>query len=137
MLKIRWTDDCVIGIESIDKQHHHLVDVMNTLAVNIEALKKNQEVDNKLLEIANELIKYTEEHFADEEELYLKEGISIEYQAKQHQEFTDRLKRNVRTMMRVESEKDVTEVLHVYSDLLSWFMNHIKVDDKNEWKNNN
>ncbi|MBA4381882.1 MAG: hypothetical protein C0406_04890 [Sideroxydans sp.] len=72
MQNINWTDELSIGIESIDLQHRHIVDLFNRLN---EAHKHGHvTVANELLA---ELIGYKVSHCAYEEDLLKKSGFPL------------------------------------------------------------
>jgi hemerythrin len=62
MSLIKWTDDFVTGIGAIDEQHRQLVDIVNRFD---EALRKDRG-PRTLNGILDDLLGYTQEHFADE-----------------------------------------------------------------------
>lgn len=72
MPNIHWTDDLNIGIESIDEQHHHIVNLFNKLN---EAHKRGEiTAANKLF---YELIEFKLSHCVFEEELLKKSGYPL------------------------------------------------------------
>lgn len=133
MLEIVWNKDCEIGIDLIDQQHHKLVNILNDLAIQIEGLKSNKQVNEELMHIADELEAYTKTHFSDEEKMYLDLGKDITEHVKLHKKFTNDLAEVKEVLEHVQSDSDVANLLSVYRGLLTWFMNHIKEDDKDFW----
>ena len=63
---IKFTDDCLIGIEQIDNEHRHLFDLLNQ---SLNLLEDNSHGDNydEIRSLIFELDEYVETHFAHEE----------------------------------------------------------------------
>lgn len=73
-----WDKHFVTGLEEVDKQHHHLVDVINQFG---ELLTKHEGAAfSDIEEVFGELAAYAEYHFADEESLMDKTGIDQRHQ---------------------------------------------------------
>ena len=68
MALITWNNNYSVNIKEIDSQHKKLVELVNELYDNMK-IGKGKEVTGKVL---NDLVKYTESHFAYEEELFKK-----------------------------------------------------------------
>lgn len=130
MLTIKWTDDCELGVEAIDNQHKHLIELMNQLALAIDKRKRAEDVGEDLVAIADELGRYMDEHFNDEEVLYRENGIDTTEHEKLHKDFIFRLRQSRDALIK---GTDLRELLEVYRELLSWFMDHIKIEDKDLW----
>jgi len=62
MALIRWKDEYELGVGHIDAQHQHLVDIVNKFD---EARQQGKNL-RLMTEILNDLVGYTQEHFADE-----------------------------------------------------------------------
>lgn len=133
MLSLKWTDDMNLGVEVVDNQHKHLVELLNQLASDVDKLKRGLIVNEDLKEIANELIDYTHEHFSDEEALYLRNGINITEHAKLHEAFRLEIEEVKLLLTGEEGKQNSNELLKVYSSLLTWVMEHIKVEDRAMW----
>lgn len=127
MLKIEWTEDCLTGVDLIDDQHKHLIGLINQLATAIDMKKKDEDVGNSLIDIADQLNSYVETHFRDEENLYRQNNIDFAEHKKLHSEFVNRLNISRDSLIAGNS---LTELLKVYRELLYWFMDHIKHSDK-------
>lgn len=65
---LNWKDSYNLGIESIDQQHHHLVDLLNRLFDSLN----NEKEDEVLGKVLNELTDYTKIHFNTEETYFEK-----------------------------------------------------------------
>lgn len=65
MALIDWTNEFSVGIPSLDEQHRNLVDIINKF----EEARRRGKGTKIMRQILNEIIGYTQEHFAFEEEL--------------------------------------------------------------------
>ncbi|MDD1620425.1 MAG: hemerythrin domain-containing protein, partial [Methylococcaceae bacterium] len=63
-----WNDQLLVGIDSVDHQHRHLVSLINRLD-EVVALGEDRQT---ILETVNELVDYTVYHFGHEDELMQK-----------------------------------------------------------------
>jgi hemerythrin len=60
---INWTDNFLVGVEEVDRQHRHLVDIVNRLHDAMQMGGKSRDV----LRVLDDLVNYTKYHFAAEE----------------------------------------------------------------------
>ena len=67
MALIQWSADLQLNIESVDKQHHKLVELLNSL----DEAKQSGKGSRVMGELLQNLIDYTVEHFAHEEKLMI------------------------------------------------------------------
>ena len=67
---IEWNDTLSVNIEAIDRQHQHLIQLINDLH---QAMKqgKAKEILGLIIE---DLSEYAQEHFMTEEKLFIKHG---------------------------------------------------------------
>ena len=120
MAHIAWSDDLNTGISLIDKQHHRIVEYINSL-YDISQTHDRDETARVL----NELVDYTLSHFAFEESLMEEAGYSfINGHKKVHELFVKRV--NL-FKQRFETGEDISDELLVV--LRSWLINHIRSDD--------
>jgi hemerythrin len=70
MAFIDWSEDFSTGIPSIDDQHRHLVEIVNRFD---EASRRGKGT-RVMQDILNDLLGYTQEHFAHEESLMAAAG---------------------------------------------------------------
>jgi hemerythrin-like metal-binding protein/PAS domain S-box-containing protein len=125
MAILNWNKQLVIGIESIDLQHKHLIDLTNQLD---EALAIGANRDT-LIKIVNDLIDYTVYHFAHEEQLMVTANYNPTLYAAhkdEHQEFVAKMtavQREVKTNIKTLSS-DLMDFL------VNWLCNHILSTDK-------
>lgn len=122
---LTWSDQLLVGIDSVDSQHQQLVKLINRLD-EVAALGEDH---HTLIETVNELVDYTVYHFRHEEELMQKSGFNPEMLAKhclQHQEFVDK-------MLRVQTEAKLDATLlskDLLDFLVDWLCHHILKTDK-------
>lgn len=123
MKYFEWESKYDVGVEKFNNQHKHLLDVLK----NVYKAMENKEDKAALAEIISELIKYTKEHFADEEALLLSSGYpDIEAHKSRHQYFIDKTRDFVRDF---RSDK---QMLHfeIAVFLKNWILQHILDEDK-------
>lgn len=124
MALFQWNDSFSVGIPSIDSQHKVLVDYLNQLHDGMMSGAGSQALGS----ILTGLIKYTDEHFKHEEQLFKQYNYSeaashtLEHQnlVKQVVDFNNKFQAGQATVS--------TDILNFLKD---WLMNHIlKVDKK-------
>ncbi|MCX7662307.1 MAG: diguanylate cyclase [Tepidimonas fonticaldi] len=88
-----WDTTLLTGLDEVDAQHHHLVDLFNTLnraMFHGRALSPDQQQ-----RIFDELIAYARQHFEDEERLMADAGVDArhrELHARLHHEFVEQVR---------------------------------------------
>lgn len=125
MTILNWNSQLELGIDSVDKQHKHLIDLTNQLD---EAVAIGAERDT-LIKIINDLINYTVYHFQHEEQLMLAAEFNptlyVIHEA-EHREFVAKML----TVQR-EVETDVNTLSEDLMDyLVNWLCHHILSTDK-------
>lgn len=70
MAFIEWTEKSMVNIVKVDAQHKKLFEILNRLHASVVEGKEQSE----LIDILDQLIEYTVEHFETEEELFLDHG---------------------------------------------------------------
>jgi two-component system, NtrC family, sensor kinase len=121
-----WNEHFVTGIEVVDLQHHHLVDVVNQVG---NMLLDNDRIDEANLQsLFKNLADYAVQHFADEEALMAELKVDprhTEAHIRHHKEFIQQ----VVTMWKSRATmKSPAEVLHGF--LSSWLAFHILGEDQ-------
>ena len=117
--RVQWSARYEVGIEVIDGQHRHLLELINRL---------QQELDTGndlelLVESLRELVRYTEHHFATEERLMDEVGASAERHRGEHRRLLESL---MRFTVKLDS-KTVSESSHFLQD---WLFRHIDEVDR-------
>ncbi|MCO8043104.1 bacteriohemerythrin [Acinetobacter bohemicus] len=118
---MEWKENYNIGIEVIDNQHRQILDYINTL----EQVKSTGARD-KIKEVLDDLIDYTQSHFSFEENLL--EQVSYQYLPSHrgiHELFVKRL-----NDYRLKFEKGESIEKDLYRLLSKWLINHIQHDDQ-------
>jgi hemerythrin len=123
MAVFTWNKKFDVGMESIDKQHKHFLDLLNNLD---DIIQRNK--DDKAVETAiNELFNYAAIHFSTEENILDARGYTeVEEQRQEHSLFLTRLKEME------ASNQGANRLLmgSVVSFARDWFIQHITVEDQ-------
>jgi hemerythrin len=120
---IIWRDSFLTGFSEIDQQHKKLVDMINTLFDSISNKDRQAVLDEAFIS----LVKYTQVHFKQEEELMVKYAYAnfIEH-SKEHADFIAKV-----TELSAKFKKGDNKVLiDVINFLKDWLINHIIGSDK-------
>ncbi|EGV50703.1 hypothetical protein QQ73_10270 [Candidatus Endoriftia persephone str. Guaymas] len=122
MAYLEWDKSLDTGINVIDQQHQRIVDYINRLQAAIESWDRDE-----ISDVFQELIDYTETHFAFEESLQEQAGYEfLTGHQRIHQLFIKRLSG---FHSRFE-QGDPAAATEVSAMLRTWLINHIKTDDK-------
>jgi len=122
---LTWNDQFLVNIDSVDRQHRHLVELINRLD-EVVALGEN---NHSVADTVNGLVDYTVYHFQHEEDLMQKAGYNPEMFARhcqEHQEFVDK-------MLRVQNEVQSDAALiskELLDFLVDWLCHHILKTDR-------
>lgn len=120
---IEWNEEFECGIESIDKQHKHLIEIINKFVKGLHKGTGNRQ----MTEILNDLIGYTQEHFRFEEKMI--EGAGYE-KFKQHQAQHRQLIQKIERFQ-YNYEVDGQRVTQDVKNFLQyWMSSHIMTNDK-------
>jgi hemerythrin len=117
--RLQWGPRYEVGIEVIDGQHKHLLDLINRLQ---DALGVGSDLE-QLVDSLRELVRYTEHHFATEERLMDEVGASAERHRGEHRRLLEAL---MRFTVRLDSAS-VSESSHFLQD---WLLRHINEVDR-------
>lgn len=120
-----WSARFETGIASVDEQHRKLVDIVNDLG---HALINASTTDASLATTFDQLARYAELHFADEESLMARAGLHAQHTEQHHThhcQFVDQLTQ----LWEGRADFDnPAEVLHGF--LASWLTFHILEEDQ-------
>lgn len=116
---VTWKDDYNVGHAVIDRDHKHLVDLFNQLAMAVE----EKAGEDRLGDIIYELVDYVEGHFAREESLFENAdyGDAKEH-CTMHRVFEKRIHNIVAQFHSDPEHLDLTAVVMFLRD---WLVNHI------------
>lgn len=107
----------MFGVEKIDSEHRHLISIFNRLSE-----KADQEESADFVKIVDELEKYSNYHFANEETLMKKANFTeIDEHVIQHQIFRQKID-DFKTSIRFGSSMLQSEIIDF---LLKWLLKHI------------
>lgn len=123
-----FTEDCMLGIEQIDKEHQHLFELINN-GIDILQNEYVEEHYSEIKEIMAELENYAEEHFAHEE-AYMESIRDPELilQRKQHMYFTEKIREW--TFFNIDEEENQRHLLSELMQFLAkWLYHHILGSD--------
>jgi hemerythrin len=124
MALISWHSNYTVNVKEIDKQHQHLINIMNELHDSMKA-GKGKEVLGTVLD---ELIKYTDFHFKYEEKLF--DQYSFPETNLHKRQHTDLVEQVVSFKKNFDSGRKVL-TMEVMDFLKSWLTGHIVGSDKN------
>ncbi len=125
MAILTWSDQLELGIDSVDQQHRHLVDILNQLD---EAVAVGSETST-ILGLLDALVEYTHVHFSDEEGLMRQHGYDAQKFAQhqvQHRDFVAEVRRQL-NKAHADPDSVTKELL---SFLVQWLSEHILYSDK-------
>lgn len=123
MAYIEWNDQYNLNLEHIDLQHQKLVAQINLLDENI--LKGSEQ--DKIGEILNVLVSYTQKHFRDEED-YMAEINYPELEA--HKIEHEALIKEVANFLVKRAEDNDFDSFELLLFLKEWLIDHILQSDK-------
>ena len=123
MLKMKWLDSYNTGVELFDKEHHKIIELINSMLAAITE-KSEKEI---FVNICDDIIAYTEYHFAHEEKAMtlvnypgIKEHIADHKWLKQEAE---RFK-----VIIINNFPEGTKDMLIF--LRQWLIDHIQIVDK-------
>ncbi len=123
MALIKWRDSYDTGVKQFDDEHHKIVELISTLFVALRD-KSSKEI---VVKVSNELISYTEYHFANEEESMR----SAKYpDVEEHIAEHVRLKRDVLEFESTINNEFPKGTSELYRFLREWLVEHIQSMDK-------
>lgn len=118
-----WNEKFSVGMESMDDQHKHFLDLLNNLGDEIQRQNDEEMVHTAIISLFN----YAMLHFRDEENILSKCGFpEIEQQRREHRFFV----RQVKEMEESHQRGSRVFLGSVVSFLRDWFMHHIMIEDK-------
>jgi hemerythrin-like metal-binding protein len=125
MAYITWSDMFSVKIDYIDEQHKQLFGIINRFHDGV----KREDSRAEVLKVFNELIQYTQTHFADEEDIMEQIGVTPVF-LNEHKEMHDGLMEDVfRVHTEFTSEK-LSSIHDVEVFLNNWMISHVLHIDK-------
>ena len=117
----------MLGIESIDKQHTNLLEMIEDIGTLIKKSLKYDTYD-AIMSIINELEKYTIDHFSYEEQLMLNLKYNKMFSHREKHRFFVKQIKNIDSTDIDESQYDF--LVSLFDFLSMWLINHIDNDDR-------
>lgn len=120
MESIQWSESISVNNYKIDNQHKYLIQLVNNLILN-----SNAEVNSEIIgETLQNLLKYTKDHFKDEEALLsIYNYPKLEEHKKEHKKFLLKIVGFCKDVW--QGKSTVTE--EMISFLVGWLLNHTSV----------
>jgi hemerythrin len=123
MALIDWTEEFSVDKGPIDEQHQHLVEIVNKL----DEAHRRGKGSRVMGEILNDLMGYTQEHFAFEEKVMEEAGYP---QLKLHQSQHRQLIQKLEKVQYDYSARGLRVTKEMREFLKYWLTQHILKDDK-------
>ncbi|MBT8467250.1 MAG: GGDEF domain-containing protein, partial [Deltaproteobacteria bacterium] len=127
MAAFNWTEHFVTGLDTVDGQHQHLIEMINHFG---EALSNNALDFQQMESLLKELADYADYHFADEEDLMCKVGVDPRHLTLHRKEHAGFLEGVTRQAKHVDPE-DADAAKSLLAFLVNWLAYHILVQDQN------
>jgi hemerythrin len=124
MALMEWSDKLSVGVAQFDAEHRRLVGMVNDLFDAVQAGKGKEALGG----ILEELIAYTETHFANEEEIMREHGYDeVDGHKSEHELLTRQVHEIRRKYMAGAS---ATLSMEVMNFLKNWLIKHIQGTDR-------
>jgi hemerythrin len=123
MALLNWTSEYSVGVDSIDKQHQKLFDMLNELHDAMKLGKGGQVAPIVL----KSLVQYTRQHFADEERMMLRANYP---EFARHKAEHDKLTADVVQMVHDFEAGKIPLSMKLLDFLRQWLQKHINDADK-------
>jgi hemerythrin-like metal-binding protein len=123
MAFFNWTDNLSVGIKALDDDHTKLVEIINSL---YEAMKSGQGKE-ALGKTFDQLIRYTQFHFAREEDFFAKTAYP---EAAAHIKEHQNLVAQARTLQTRQKSGEIALTVETLDFLRDWLGHHILETDK-------
>lgn len=121
----QWDRKFETGLTEVDKQHHHLVNIINDFGT---LIAQDKVAFDDLKAVFNELASYTQYHFSEEENLMATIGVDnrhIQYHVTEHHGFLQ----DVLDLHQEMATGDQAASKHLFNFLMSWLVYHILGSD--------
>jgi hemerythrin-like metal-binding protein len=122
MALFEWTSQLSVGIESIDREHRGLVEMINELHDSMLA----GQADSRLKSVLDRLIAYTKTHFRAEEQLFAKHNYPA---AAEHRKEHELLTMNVLELQAGLGAGRTRVTIETMRFLRDWLVSHIRKQD--------
>lgn len=121
---LKWSDKYLIGIETIDDQHKHLIEVINRFNERLNTPKSNH--DESFRAAVKDAVEYVKYHFSAEQDLMQNINYPrLNEQKQMHNKFIAELLEEVNKYE--HGDKNAPNRLMRF--LKEWVQNHISIED--------
>ena len=121
---LKWSDDYLIGVDIIDKQHQRLFEYFDDIEDAIE-----RQLRDKVMEVCAGVVEYAISHNVFEESLLRDIGSpGVDQHHSAHEAFRTRVTRYLRELEAGADPFKVAQAVRVEIGL--WLINHIKQEDQ-------
>ncbi len=127
MGSFQWNDNFITGLSEVDKQHRHLVDLVNQFS---DLLVQNELVFGDIELLFGELAGYAQYHFQEEEALVSRFGVDQRH-TKQHRKEHVNFLKEVTTMHAAVTPENPDAAKPLLKFLTDWLAYHILGSDQN------
>lgn len=124
---MRWNDDYLTGIDIVDEQHRHLVELINRAAPVLAA--SNLQPDTETATLIDALLDYVNVHFCTEDELMVSQGIDprhLTYHRQVHGDFAQ----HIHLLQLQFKQGEALNGTDLLSFLSNWLAFHILGEDQ-------
>ncbi|MGE5467594.1 MAG: hemerythrin domain-containing protein [Ignavibacteria bacterium] len=120
-----WDQRFVTGLDKVDEQHRHLVDIVNLVG---DILTSRHSSEDDLQTIFNQLAEYAHFHFGEEERLMEELGVDPRHAGKHREHHAQFINQVLQMWRSREKMSNPAEVLHGF--LAAWLSFHILDEDQ-------
>lgn len=124
MISFIWNRKFETGIDEVDQQHRHLVDLINRYG---DHLASNDVNSDEIETLLGDLVSYTEYHFREEEGIMAEVGVDPRYvdeHVSKHHEF-------IKEVNAIRDSITVDTAEYLLDFLIHWLAHHILGSDQN------
>lgn len=123
-MTISWNPSLSVGVAELDAPHRKLIDMINQVAVSVEALLGPEAVGKTI----DQLIEYTDYHFSFEEDLLKQNDYpGLAEHGKEHQRLIHEVENLKKRFAKGATEKLRTDTMKF---LTRWLIEHIEDEDR-------
>ena len=127
MESFHWDNAYITGLDTVDDQHHRLVDLINDLG---DQVSRNIQTAAELNRIFSELTDYARYHFAEEESLMMASAVGLRH-IEAHKAIHQRFLEDVTRLYGEVDDSGARGVEHLLDYLVNWLAFHILGEDMN------
>ena len=122
-----WTENFLTGLPDVDRQHQHLVAIINRFG---SLLANNEIAFSDVDDLFRELTDYTQYHFTEEEKLMTEAGVDVRHSTR-HMDRHSGFLQEVTDLYAGVSPDNLDSARHMLEFLIHWLVYHILGEDQN------